>query len=76
MTESGAAAVTDQLYRQTTVEFFSFLLTDKSASHHYTAKITVSFITSQSQDLESLKSNIFNEFYIPLYKLSALSNEF
>ena len=51
------------LYPQTTVEFFSFLPTDKSASHHYTAEITVSFFTFQSQDLllESLKSNNFND---------------
>ena len=67
MTESGAAAVTNHLflplYRQTTVEFFSFLPTDKSASHHYTAKITVSFFTFQPGDLllESLKSNNFND---------------
>ena len=74
MTESGGGTVTSpdhlrpsslslSFYPQTTVEFFSFLPTDKSASHHYTAEITVSFFTFQSQDLllESLKSNNFND---------------
>ena len=62
MTDSGAA-VTDHLYRQTTVEFFPFLPGDKSASHHYTAKITVLFFTPQSQYLllESFISNNLNE---------------